>query len=171
MPMGCDHSRWTPGASGKLTQLSPILQSLEPVRDQVTVITNTRLQNSYPGTHDTSNSGPERGVLEAHRELGLLPGHDDRSDCGEADRPRHAAAVARTGDGSESARRRMQQRICVCLSELPVVVVADDLAAIRSASTHRVRAPLRRGREHGGAARRAAWQGESSIRSAPISRG
>ena len=52
--------RWavtTRVGSGKLTQLSPILQSLEPVRDQVTVITNTRLQNSYPGTHDTSNSG------------------------------------------------------------------------------------------------------------------
>ena len=49
MPMGCDHSRWTPAGEGKLTQLSPILQSLEPVKDQVTVITNTRLQNSYPG--------------------------------------------------------------------------------------------------------------------------
>ena len=48
MPMGCDHSRWTPSSAGKLTQLSPILQSLDPVKDNVTVITNTRLQNSYP---------------------------------------------------------------------------------------------------------------------------
>ncbi|HET9468668.1 MAG TPA: DUF1552 domain-containing protein, partial [Vicinamibacterales bacterium] len=35
MPMGCDHSRWTPPGSGKLTELSPILRSLEPVKDQL----------------------------------------------------------------------------------------------------------------------------------------
>lgn len=68
MPMGCDHSRWTPAGSGKLTQLSPILSSLEPVKDQVTVITNTRLQNSYPGTHDTSNSGFLSAAFSKHTE-------------------------------------------------------------------------------------------------------
>ena len=68
MPMGCDHSRWTPPGSGKLTQLSPILQSLEPVKDQLTVITNTRLQNSYPGTHDTSNSGFLSAAFSKHTE-------------------------------------------------------------------------------------------------------
>ena len=69
MPMGCDHSRWTPAAgTGKLTQLSPILNSLEPVKDQVTVITNTRLQNSYPGTHDTSNSGFLSAAFSKHTE-------------------------------------------------------------------------------------------------------
>ena len=72
---------------------------------------------------------PERGLLEAHRELGLLPRHDDRSDCGEADGPRYAAAVARAFDGPEPARGCVQQRIRLRLSELPVVVVADDAAA------------------------------------------
>src|SRR3989337_2396493 len=48
MPMGCDHSRWTPPGAGKLTQLSPILNSLEPIKDDVTVITNTRRQTSHP---------------------------------------------------------------------------------------------------------------------------
>ena len=56
IPMGCDHSRWTPAGQGKLDELSPILTPLEPVKDHVTVITNTRLQNAYPGTHDTSNA-------------------------------------------------------------------------------------------------------------------
>src|SRR5436190_24207424 len=56
IPMGCDHSRWTPPGEGKLDELSPILAPLKPVKDQVTVITNTRLQNAYPGTHDTSNA-------------------------------------------------------------------------------------------------------------------
>src|SRR4029450_11972215 len=53
---------------GKLTQLSPILHSLEPVKDQLTVITNTRLQNSYPGTHDTSNSGFLSAAFSKHTE-------------------------------------------------------------------------------------------------------
>ena len=60
IPMGCDQARWTPPLSlqdpGKLDELSPILSPLEPVKNQVTVITNTRLQNAYPGTHDTSNA-------------------------------------------------------------------------------------------------------------------
>src|SRR4029453_1385173 len=68
MPMGCDHSRWIPPGEGKLTQLSPILHSLEPVKDQLTVITNTRLQNSYPGTHDTSNSGFLSAAFSKHAE-------------------------------------------------------------------------------------------------------
>jgi len=56
IPMGCDHARWIPPGQGELRELSPILSPLNPVKDQVTVITNTRLQNAYPGTHDTSNS-------------------------------------------------------------------------------------------------------------------
>lgn len=56
VPMGCDQARWTPPGQGKLDELSPILGPLKPVKDQVTVITNTRLQNAYPGTHDTSNA-------------------------------------------------------------------------------------------------------------------
>ncbi|MDE0102770.1 MAG: DUF1552 domain-containing protein [Bryobacterales bacterium] len=57
IPMGCDHSRWTPPGDGDLRELSPILSSLEPVVDYVTVLTNMELKNSYPGTHATSNAG------------------------------------------------------------------------------------------------------------------
>src|SRR3954467_8683394 len=56
MPMGCDLPRWTPSAEGRLTELSPTLQSLAPVADQLTVITNLELKNAYPGTHATSNA-------------------------------------------------------------------------------------------------------------------
>ena len=68
MPMGCDHSRWTPPGQEKLTELSPILDPLAPVKDHVTVITNMRLQNSYPGTHDTSNSGFLSAAFAKHTE-------------------------------------------------------------------------------------------------------
>jgi hypothetical protein len=56
MPMGCDLPRWTPPGEGKLVELSPSLQSLAPVADQLTVITNLELKNAYPGTHATSNA-------------------------------------------------------------------------------------------------------------------
>ena len=56
MPMGCDASRWTPPGEGTLDELSPILSSLEPVKEHVTAITNLELRNAYPGSHATSNS-------------------------------------------------------------------------------------------------------------------
>src|SRR5262249_59780682 len=56
IPMGCDINRWTPPGGDTLTPLSPILQSLEPVTDYLTVVTNLELKNAYPGTHATSNA-------------------------------------------------------------------------------------------------------------------
>lgn len=55
MPMGCDHSRWTPKGQ-KLNELPYILESLAPVRDSVNVISNLELASAYPGSHATSNS-------------------------------------------------------------------------------------------------------------------
>jgi hypothetical protein len=56
MPMGCDIARWTPPGEGTLAELSPALESLRPVVDHLTVITNLELKNAYPGTHATSNA-------------------------------------------------------------------------------------------------------------------
>src|SRR5215471_4852573 len=55
IPMGAHMPQWTPPGSGALGELSPSLKSLEPVADQLTVITNMELRNAYPGTHATSN--------------------------------------------------------------------------------------------------------------------
>src|SRR5215467_371242 len=68
IPMGCDQARWTPPGQGKLDELSPILAPLKPVKDQLTVITNTRLLNAYPGTHDTSNSAFLSAASSKHTE-------------------------------------------------------------------------------------------------------
>lgn len=54
--MGCDQSRWTPRSEGTLDQLSPILDSLAPVKDKTTILTNMELRPAYPGSHATSNS-------------------------------------------------------------------------------------------------------------------
>lgn len=57
MPMGAHLPEWTPrGNSGKLDQLSPILQSLAPHVDYLSVLSNMELRNAYPGTHATSNA-------------------------------------------------------------------------------------------------------------------
>jgi hypothetical protein len=69
MPMGCDITRWTPGGSdGKLGELSPILSSLESVKDHVTAITNLELRNAYPGSHATSNSAFLSAAKAKHTE-------------------------------------------------------------------------------------------------------
>src|SRR5688572_13788654 len=68
IPMGCDHSRWTPVGQDMLGELSPILGSLAPIKDRVTVVSNLRLENAYPGTHDTSNAGFLSAAFAKHTE-------------------------------------------------------------------------------------------------------
>jgi hypothetical protein len=68
MPMGTDIARWTPRGGDQLGDLPPVLSPLERVKDQVTVVTNLELQNSYPGTHDTSNSGFLSAAFAKHTE-------------------------------------------------------------------------------------------------------
>ena len=58
IPMGSNIARWTPQTTGTITELSPTLSSLSPFLDQLTVMTNFELRNSYaPGNHATSNCG------------------------------------------------------------------------------------------------------------------
>ena len=69
IPMGCDRARWTPlDDGGALNELSQILAPLEPVKEQLTVVTNLRLEQSYPGTHDTSNAGFLSAAFAKHTE-------------------------------------------------------------------------------------------------------
>jgi hypothetical protein len=68
IPMGCDHGRWTPTGQGALGELPPILAPLEGVKEQLTVVTNLRLEQSYPGTHDTANAGFLSAAFAKHTE-------------------------------------------------------------------------------------------------------
>src|SRR4051794_12087516 len=56
IPMGCDISRWTPGGTETLDELSPSLSPLKLVKTNISVVTNLELRNAYPGTHATSNA-------------------------------------------------------------------------------------------------------------------
>jgi hypothetical protein len=55
VPMGFNPAEWTP-KNDTLDQLPSSLQSLEKIKNQVTVITGMDLQNAYPGSHATSNA-------------------------------------------------------------------------------------------------------------------
>ena len=68
VPMGTDHARWIPKGGERLGELSWILSPMEPMKDKFTVVTNLELQNSYPGTHDTSNSGFLSAAFARHTE-------------------------------------------------------------------------------------------------------
>jgi hypothetical protein len=48
IPMGAHMPQWTPPGDGPtLQELSPILGSLRPFTDQLTVVTNLELKNAY----------------------------------------------------------------------------------------------------------------------------
>ncbi len=56
IPMGATIAQWTPPELGRITRLSPTLNSLTPYLDQLTVISNLELKNAYsPGNHATAN--------------------------------------------------------------------------------------------------------------------
>jgi hypothetical protein len=57
VPMGAHMPKWTPAGEEALTELSPILSSLTPYKERITVLTNLELKNAYsPGNHATANS-------------------------------------------------------------------------------------------------------------------
>ena len=63
MPMGADLSRWTPGSSDTLDELSPILQSLAPVRNHLTAYTNLELQPAYQRSGHIGIAGANRVLI------------------------------------------------------------------------------------------------------------
>ena len=68
IPMGCDHSRWTPDGGPELGTLSPILAPLESLKNDLIVYTNFDLKNAYPGTHSTSNAAFLSAAFAKHTE-------------------------------------------------------------------------------------------------------
>ena len=55
-------------ANKRLDALSPILSSLEPVKQHVSILSGMELQNAYPGTHATSNAAFLSAARAKHTE-------------------------------------------------------------------------------------------------------
>lgn len=56
IPMGAHIQQWTPKSTGRISELSPTLSSLNPIINHITVLSNLELKNAYsPGNHATAN--------------------------------------------------------------------------------------------------------------------
>ena len=172
--MGCDLPRWTPPGDGTLDRAvadAAVARRRSWISSRSS--RNLELKNAYPGTHATSNAAFLSAAKAKWTEstdyyLGTTVDQIAAQQIGQRD----AAAVARAGDGSAADGRPVRQRLRLRLPEQPLVVVADDAAAGRGASAHRVRAAVRRRRQRRRAARGAAASAPAcSIGFATTSRG
>jgi hypothetical protein len=159
MPMGCDVTRWTPPSdaakgTAALDELSPTLSPLAAVKQKVAVISNLELRNAYPGTHATSNAAFLSAAKAKRTEstdyhLGTTVdqiaarqlGRDTQLPSLELSMDLLSVVV----DGPPLGRRPVRQRLCLRLSEQPLLVVAHHAAASRGPSAGGVREPLWRG--------------------------
>ena len=150
MPMGCDNSRWIPKGGEKLEELSPILSSLEPVKQDITVLSNMELAPAYPGSHATSNSAflscAKAKVTEStDYYLGTTADQIAAQHIGqETQLPSLELAMDLL-----KARRPVRQRLRLRLPKQPLLVVPDDAAARRGASANRFRDVVWRRRHEG----------------------
>ena len=150
MPMGCDITRWTPPGEDKLDELSPILSSLAPVKEHVTVLTNLELQNAYPGTHATSNSAFLSAARAKHTEstdyyLGTTV---DQIAAQQIGRETQLPSLELAMDMLQIVGQCDNGYACVYQNNLSWSS-PDHAAAGRGASAARVREPLRRRRQQG----------------------
>ena len=106
------------------------------------------LRNAYPGTHATSNAAflsaaKAKWTESSDYYLGTTVDQIAAQQMGQETQLPSLELV----DGPDGSGGAVRQRLRVRLPEQPVVVVADDAAAVRSASARRVRASVRRGRQ------------------------
>ena len=145
IPMGSNPAVWTPAELGRLTTLSPSLASLSPYLEHLTVFTNLELKNANTtGNHASSNAG----FLSCARAK--------RTESSDYENGTTVDQIAATAIGRETPipslelgvdldrpGRQLRQRLRLCLSEQPVVVVADHAAPDRGRSARRLRTPVR----------------------------
>ena len=147
-----EHNLWTPATEGKIEELPPILTSLTPYRDQVTVVTNLEMQNAQGngrdgnGEHTRANAtflSAARPKMTVRSDVRLATTVDQiaaRELCKDTRLPSLELAldsnflVGNCDDG-------YKLRLC----EYDCLVVAHDAAAGGDESSPCLRAPFRRG--------------------------
>ena len=173
MPMGCDHRPLDAAGAGHARRAvaDPQLAGAgQGARDGRHATSELRKRLSRHA-RDVERRVPERGRAKHTESTDYYLGTTvDQIAAKQIGRETQLPSLELSMD-LLSTRRPVRQRLRLRLPEQPVVVVADDAAALRSASADRLRAPLRRGRQRRRAARRAAEAGPAcSTRSATTSR-
>ena len=167
----CDKSprpfMWTPKTAGANFEFSPTMKALEPFRDQINVFSGLAQVNGpgarrRPGRPRARDGDvPDRRPPEEDRRRRYPPRHLRRSDRGEGARQIHAVVLARARPRAAAARRQLRLRLHLRL-HVDVVARADQPAAGGNQSAHRVRAAVRRRRQHRRG--RARWPGSNTRR-------
>ena len=107
VPHGATMDKWTPATEGAGFELTEILQPLKPFRERINIISDLSHPQAYGGGSATSNHNRSAAAFlsGAHAEAGRAGAsrHHDRSGRRAADRPGHAAAVARADDRGRRA--------------------------------------------------------------------
>ena len=150
--MGCDsHAVDAARRRQRSTSFRRSFSSLAPVNEHVTVITQPGVAERLSRhARDLQRRLPERGHGEVDREHATITWappsiRSPRKQIGqETQLPSLELAMDLLHDG-----RPVRQRLRLRLSEQSLLVVADDAAAGRGASAHRLRAPVRRRRQRG----------------------
>ena len=133
VPNGMAMEHWTPAAEGSGFELTPILQPLEPFRDQLLVLSGLRSSWSYvhAGASGSFLTGTARG--DAARPKFSRARRSIR--CWRANSEADAAGLARSVDGQVRQRRPVHRRLELRLHADDLVADADDAAADGEQST------------------------------------
>ena len=158
IPNGAVMTHWQPEGNGKLKELSPTLSPLAPFQDQVIVpigLSQKQAEALGDGNGEHSRAGTVflSGVHPKETEgadvrNGITADQNRRA----AHRWRHAAALARVGDGADLPHRQLRQRLFLRLHQQHLVADGDHPEPARDEPAHRLPADVRRRRHARGAA-------------------
>ena len=152
---------WSPAATGRelRSDARRALAPLEPLREHITIVSNTDLRMAEAFTTPEIGGDHFRAsavfLTQAHPEaddgLGRARRHLDRPALRAALRPGHADSVDAAVHRERRSGRRLRIRLLLRLHRLDQLGVADRAAADDSRSARGVRSAVRRRRHAGGA--------------------
>ena len=142
---------WTPAAEGAGYELTPTLAALAPHRDRFSVLSGLACVPSPGrpgGAHAKASTRFLTDVSPPTSETWLDAGVSVDQLLARERRPAHAAGLARAGDRVGRDGRRVRRRLRVRLHEHDLLAQRQHAAADREQPARRVRAIVRRQRQH-----------------------
>ena len=148
-PHGAVMNRWTPASEGAIFELGDILKPLEKYKAMTTVFSNIDSQAPSARSMPRRRARGCRACVRRSARSRTAASRSTRSP--RAHRSGHAAAVARSRDGSPRRRRILRPRLRLQLRRHDLVPFADHAAADGDRSAQAVHPAVRSGRQRRGA--------------------
>ena len=152
-PNGVIYDKWLPKGVGTDFELSPTLAGLQPFRDKLTVVTGLFMDLAEAlgdggGDHSRACGGYLSGVHCQEIRYRRRVRDFDGPDCGQGVRARDTALVAPAANGRQQHRRLVRRRVQLRVQQHDLVADADAAADDREQPARRLRAAVRRQRQH-----------------------